>query len=59
MLQTLATPAGSRNSGVDPLTHRVFVVSAQFGPAPAGGGRPAVLAGTFKLLTIARDHAAH
>lgn len=57
VLQTLATPVGSRNAGVDPLTHRVFVVSALFGPAATG--RPAVLPGTFKLLTIERDDSTH
>src|SRR5215472_12003120 len=28
--QTVETPQGSRNMGVDPTTHRVFVVSAKF-----------------------------
>src|SRR3954465_5851012 len=35
--QTLQTPQGSRNMGLDPANHRVFVVSAKFGPPPAGG----------------------
>src|SRR5437660_1060566 len=42
VVQTLQTPQGSRNMGLDPTNHRVFVVSAKFGPAPAGGGRPPV-----------------
>ena len=33
-----ATPKGSRNMGLDPTNHRIFVVSAKFGPAPAGAG---------------------
>src|SRR5258708_3322046 len=37
VIQTLATPQGARNLGLDPTNHRVFIVSAQFGPAPAGG----------------------
>lgn len=52
--ETVTTPAGSRNMGLDPTNHRIFVVSAQFGPAPAGGGRKPVLPGTFSLLTIER-----
>jgi DNA-binding beta-propeller fold protein YncE len=53
--QTIETPQGSRNMGLDPTTHRVFVVSAKFGPAPAGGrGRAPVLAGTFSLMVIER-----
>ena len=44
--------------GLDPTNHRVFVVSAKFGPAPAGGrGRPPVLPGSFTLMVIERDPA--
>lgn len=50
--QTLQTPQGSRNMGLDPTNHRVFVVSAKFGPAPGGRGRAPVLPGTFTLLVI-------
>ena len=42
--QTLTTPIGSRNMGLDPTNHRLFVVSAEFGPAPTSGrGRGPVL----------------
>jgi DNA-binding beta-propeller fold protein YncE len=53
--QTLQTPQGSRNMGLDPTNHRVFVVSAEFGPAPGGRGRAPVLPGTFTLLVIERE----
>jgi outer membrane protein assembly factor BamB len=56
VVDNLTTPVGSRNMGLDPTNHRVFVVSAQFGPAPAGGGRKPVLPGTFTLMTIERAH---
>jgi DNA-binding beta-propeller fold protein YncE len=53
VIQTLQTPQGSRNMGLDPTTHRVYVVSGQFGPAPAGGrGRGAVLPGTFSMMVV-------
>ena len=53
--ETLATAPAARNMGLDPTTHRVFLVSAQFGPAPASGrGRGAVLPGTFQLLVVER-----
>jgi DNA-binding beta-propeller fold protein YncE len=52
VLETLTTPIGSRNMGLDPTNHRLFVVSAKFGPAPAGGGKRPVLAGTFTLMAI-------
>src|ERR1700704_4429641 len=36
VIQTLETPQGSRNMGLDPSNHRVYVVSGKFGAAPAG-----------------------
>ncbi len=60
VLENLETPQGSRNMGLDPTNHRVFVVSAKFGPVPAGGrGRGPVLPGSFTLMVIERDAAAH
>ena len=32
--QTLDTAQGARNKGLDPVNHRVFLVSSKFGPAP-------------------------
>jgi DNA-binding beta-propeller fold protein YncE len=55
VIETLTTPVGSRNMGLDPTNHRVFIVSAKFGPVPASGGRPLVLPGTFTLMTIERE----
>ncbi|MBZ5577035.1 MAG: YncE family protein [Acidobacteriia bacterium] len=52
--ETVSTPQGSRNMGLDPTNHRVFVVSAKFGPRPEGRGRPPVLPGSFSLLVIER-----
>jgi DNA-binding beta-propeller fold protein YncE len=52
--QSVATPELSRNMGLDPLTHRIFVVSAKFGPLAQGERRPPVLPGTFTLLVIER-----
>ena len=56
--QTIQTPQGSRNMGLDPTSHRLFVASAKFGPVPAGGRRGPVLPGTFALLVIERTRAA-
>ncbi|HLY19504.1 MAG TPA: hypothetical protein VKR61_19890 [Bryobacteraceae bacterium] len=52
VLETVKTPLGSRNMGLDPANHRVFVVSAQFGPVPAGARRGPVLPGSFSLMVI-------
>ena len=56
----LQTPTGARNMGLDPTNHRVFIVSAKFGPVPAGApgrGRGPVLPGSFTMMVIERDPA--
>jgi outer membrane protein assembly factor BamB len=58
VVENLQTPQGSRNMGLDPTNHRVFLVSAKFGPVPAGARRGPVLPGSFTLMTIERDPAA-
>ncbi|MBZ5675146.1 MAG: YncE family protein [Acidobacteriia bacterium] len=59
VVENVATPQASRNMGLDPTNHRVFVVSGKFGPAPAGGrGRGPVLPGSFSLMVIERDPSA-
>jgi DNA-binding beta-propeller fold protein YncE len=59
VLESVPTPQGSRNMGLDPTNHRIFLVSAKFGPAPAGGrGRAPVLPGSFSLMVIERAPAA-
>ncbi len=58
--ESVQTPQGSRNMGFDPVNHRVFVVSAKFGPIPAGTpgrGRAPVVPGSFTLMVIERDRA--
>jgi DNA-binding beta-propeller fold protein YncE len=56
VLETVQTAPAARNMGLDPATHRVFIVSAKFGPPPAGAtggrGRGAVLPGSFALMVI-------
>src|ERR1700681_3230681 len=55
VVENVQTPEGARNMGLDPTNHRVFIVSAKFGPAPAGGrGRGSVLPGSFTLMVIER-----
>jgi DNA-binding beta-propeller fold protein YncE len=51
--QTITTPPFSRNLGLDPTNHRVFVAAAKFGPPPAGGsGRGPLLTDSFSVLVI-------
>jgi len=55
VVQTLQTRLGSRNMGLDPVTHRIFLPAATFGPAPAGGrGRGPMEPGSFSLLVVGR-----
>ncbi|HEX8179540.1 MAG TPA: hypothetical protein VF525_08360 [Pyrinomonadaceae bacterium] len=53
------TQRGARTMTLDPKTHRVFLVSADFGPPPAPTPerprpRPSVLPGTFALLVVGK-----
>jgi DNA-binding beta-propeller fold protein YncE len=58
VVENVQTPAGSRNMGLDPTNHRVYVVSGKFGPVAAGGkGKGPVLPGSFSLMVIERDPA--
>jgi hypothetical protein len=60
VVENVQTAPAARNMGLDPANHRVFLVSAKFGPAPAGGagrGRGPVLPGSFTLMVIERDPA--
>ena len=60
VIQTLQTAQGSRNLGLDPVTRRVFLAAAKFGPPPASGrGRPPVLPGSFSLMVVERDPSVH
>src|SRR5437667_845370 len=52
--ENVQTPQGARNMGLDPTNHRVFIVSAKFGPVPAGARRGPVLPGSFTLMAIER-----
>ena len=54
VVQNLQTTPGSRNMGLDPTTHKIFVVTAKFGPPAAGARRGAVLPDSFGLLVVER-----
>jgi len=58
VVQNLTTTPGSRNMGLDPTNHRVFVVTAKFGPPAAGappGRRGPVLPDSFGLFVVQRS----
>ncbi len=54
-----ATQRGARTMTLDPKTHQVYVVSAEFGPPPPATPerqrpRPSIVPGTFTLLVLGR-----
>jgi DNA-binding beta-propeller fold protein YncE len=59
VLETVPTARGARTMELDPKTHRVFVVTAEYGPTPAPTAeqprpRPAVVPGTFMVLEFGK-----
>jgi len=55
--QSLSTQRGARTMALDEHSHRIFLVTANFGPAPPPTAqtphpRPAILPGTFRLLVV-------
>ena len=49
---TVTTQRGARTMALDPQTHTVYVVTAQFEPAEANQ-RPRPIPGTFTVLVVA------
>ncbi len=51
-LQTVATERGARTLALDEKTGRLFLPTARFGKARAGGGRAPLVPGTFVVLVV-------
>ena len=59
VLETVTTAPRARTMELDPKTHRVFLVTAEFGPAPAPTKdqprpRPTIVPGSFQVLEFGR-----
>jgi YVTN family beta-propeller protein len=57
--QTLSTQRGARTMTLDPKTHKVFLITAEFGPPPAPTAerphpRPSIVPGSFTLLIVGK-----
>ena len=57
--QTLATQHGARTVALDAASHRLYLPTAEFGPASAPSAdqphpRPGIVDGTFTVLVVAR-----
>lgn len=60
VVQTLPTERGARTMALDPMTHRIYLATAIFGPQPepANGERrrrPPMIPGTFKILVYGME----
>jgi hypothetical protein len=57
-VDTLQTERGARTMTLDPKTHRIYLLAAEYGPAPAKSGekkgRPRVLPDTFHVLVVGK-----
>lgn len=59
VVENVSTRRGARTLALDPKTHRVYLVTAEFGPPPAPTPerprpRPSFVPGTFTLLVVGR-----
>ena len=59
VVETVKTEFGARNAALDPKTHKLFIDTADFGPAPAPTAeqpkpQPTPISGTFRLLVYSR-----
>lgn len=52
--QTIKTPDGARTMGIDTASHRIYLPTAEFEPAPAGT-RPKAKPGTFIIAVVGKE----
>jgi YVTN family beta-propeller protein len=58
-VDTVQTERGARTMALDPKTHRVYLLAAEFGPAPEAQpgqkkGRPPILPDSFHVLVVGK-----
>ena len=52
VIETVQTTKGARTIALDEATGALYLPSAQYGAAPAGGGRPTITPGSFAVLVV-------
>jgi len=52
--ETIKTEYGAKTMGLDTKTHKLFLSTAEFGPAPAEGKRAEPIKGSFHVLVYGR-----
>ena len=58
VVENVPTARGARTMALDEITHHIYLVTAQFGPAPDPTAdrphpRPPVIPGTFEVIEVA------
>ena len=54
VIDTIKTRTGAKTAGLDTDTGRIYLPTADFGPADAKTGKPTVLSDTFSVIVIGR-----
>jgi DNA-binding beta-propeller fold protein YncE len=54
IVDTVKTQVSARTAAIDLRSGRIYLPAAEFGPRPAGGGRPPVIPGSFKILVVGK-----
>ena len=54
IVDTVPTQIGARTIALDPRSGRLYLPAAEYGPRPAGGGRPPMIPGSFKILVVGK-----
>jgi DNA-binding beta-propeller fold protein YncE len=52
VIATVPTAPGARTIALDPVSHRLYLPTARFGPLEAGHTRPPIVPGTFEVLVV-------
>lgn len=52
VVNTVKTGRGARTGALDPATGNLYLPTADFGAAPAGGGRPVMIPGSFHVIAV-------
>jgi hypothetical protein len=60
VVEDVVTQKGARTMALDPKTHRIYLVTADFGPPPSPTPdkphpRPSIVAGSFRLLVVSSN----
>jgi DNA-binding beta-propeller fold protein YncE len=60
VVETIPTAKGARTMTLDPSTHKLYLATADLGPAPTATAanphpRPAILPGSFRILVLSRE----